>query len=91
MTSLRRESTTWFGLNPRAAIQTRISTFKDLLVEFARPMNHADSKVLMNSRAIVDACRPYEWMSKFPEVAETSPELRRKVLVKYGRTFFGLR
>lgn len=54
-------------------------------------MIHADSKVLMNSRAIVDACRPYEWMSKFPEVAETSPELGRKVLAKYGGIFFGLR
>jgi hypothetical protein len=31
----------------------------------------------MNSRAIVDACRPYEWLKDFPEVAETSPELRR--------------
>jgi len=55
------------------------------------PMIHPDSKVLMNSRAIVDACRPDEWMSKFPEVAETSPQLGRRVLAKYGRTFFRLR
>jgi hypothetical protein len=54
-------------------------------------MIHPDSKVLMNSRAVVDACRPYEWMARFPEVAETSPELRRNVLEKYGRSFFGLR
>jgi len=54
-------------------------------------MIHPDSKVLMNSRAIVDACRPDEWMSKFPEVAETSPQLGRRVLAKYGRTFFRLR
>jgi hypothetical protein len=50
-----------------------------------------DSKVLMNSRAVIDACRPYEWMARFPAVAETSPELRKKVLGKYGRQFFGLR
>ncbi len=55
------------------------------------PMIHPDSTVLMNSRAVIDACRPYEWMAKFPEVAETSPELRKKVLGKYGRQFFGLR
>ncbi len=30
------------------------------------PMIHPDSKVLMNSRAVVDACRPYEWMNKIP-------------------------
>lgn len=55
------------------------------------PMIHPDSKVLMNSRAVVDACRPYEWMARFPAVAETSPELRKQVLGKYGRQFFGLR
>jgi UbiD family decarboxylase len=55
------------------------------------PMIHPDSKALMNSRAVVDACRPYEWMARFPAVAETSPELRKKVLEKYGRQFFGLR
>jgi hypothetical protein len=48
------------------------------------------SKALMNSRAVIDACRPYEWMKDFPEVAETSPELRRAVLERFGRSFFGL-
>jgi 4-hydroxy-3-polyprenylbenzoate decarboxylase len=55
------------------------------------PMIHPDSKALMNSRAVIDACRPYEWKERFPEVAETSPELRKKVLHKLGRGFFGLR
>lgn len=55
------------------------------------PMIHPDSKVFLNSRAVIDACRPYEWMSKFPEVAETSPDLRKKDLDKFARGFFGLR
>jgi 4-hydroxy-3-polyprenylbenzoate decarboxylase len=55
------------------------------------PMIHPDSKVFLNSRAVIDACRPYEWIKQFPEVAETSPELRKKMLEKYGRRFFGLR
>jgi hypothetical protein len=54
-------------------------------------MIHPDSKVFLNSRAVIDACRPFEWMNEFPEVAETSPELRKKVLAKLGRKFFGLR
>jgi len=54
------------------------------------PMIHPDSKVWLNSRAVIEACRPYEWREKFPEVAETSPELRNKVLARYGRAFFGL-
>src|SRR5262249_62225354 len=37
-----------------------------------------------NSRAIVDACRPYEWMKDFPPVAESSPELHRKTVEKWG-------
>ncbi len=31
-----------------------------------------------NSRAILDATRPYEWRDKFPLVAESSPEIRKK-------------
>ena len=50
------------------------------------PMIPPGSKVLMNSRAIIDACRPYEWLN-----AETSPELRKTVLERFGRSFFGLR
>jgi UbiD family decarboxylase len=36
------------------------------------------------SRAIVDACRPYEWIKDFPPVAESSPELHRKTVEKWG-------
>jgi hypothetical protein len=54
-------------------------------------MIHPDSKVFLNSRAVIDACRPYEWMNRFPAVAETSPEVRKKVLAKLGKPFFGLR
>jgi hypothetical protein len=46
---------------------------------------------LINSRAVIDACRPYEWMKDFPEVAKTSAELRKAVLERFGRSFFGLR
>lgn len=37
-----------------------------------------------NSRAIVDACRPWGWRSEFPEVASASPELREKVAAKWA-------
>jgi 4-hydroxy-3-polyprenylbenzoate decarboxylase len=42
-----------------------------------------------NSRAIIDATRPYEWRDKFPAVAEASPEVRRRTLEKWGRLLFG--
>ena len=38
----------------------------------------------LNSRALVDACRPFEWIDEFPHVAESSPELRKTTLEKWG-------
>lgn len=37
-----------------------------------------------NSRALIDACRPYEWMKDFPPVSGASAELKERVLKKYG-------
>ena len=37
-----------------------------------------------SSRAIIDACRPFEWMKDFPPVSGASKELKEKVLQKYG-------
>jgi 4-hydroxy-3-polyprenylbenzoate decarboxylase len=37
-----------------------------------------------NSRAIIDATRPYEWLSSFPPVSRSSKELRERVLGKWG-------
>ncbi|MCC6887323.1 MAG: UbiD family decarboxylase [Hyphomicrobiales bacterium] len=36
-----------------------------------------------NSRAVIDACRPFERLRDFPAVATASPELRRKVEAKF--------
>ena len=38
----------------------------------------------MNSRALIDACRPFEWMDEFPPVAEASPEERLRIRKKFG-------
>ena len=39
---------------------------------------------LTNSRAIIDATRPFEWMDKFPKVNAPSPEVARKARAKFG-------
>lgn len=41
-----------------------------------------------NSRAIIDACRPYEWIDQFPKVSDPSPELAQKVIDKWGAALF---
>ena len=38
-----------------------------------------------SSRAVIDACKPYEWMKDFPPVAESSPEGRRAAEAKWGK------
>jgi 4-hydroxy-3-polyprenylbenzoate decarboxylase len=45
----------------------------------------------LNSRAIIDACRPYQWRKKFPPVAESSPELREETLKKWHDVIFDLK
>ncbi len=37
-----------------------------------------------NSRAIIDACRPYHWRDKFPLVNRMSPEYDREAREKFG-------
>lgn len=37
-----------------------------------------------NSRALLNACRPFDWIQEFPKVVRTSPELREHILKKFG-------
>lgn len=47
------------------------------------PIIPRDKKGL-NSRAIIDATRPFEWLDSFPPVSRSSRELRARVLEKWG-------
>ena len=42
-----------------------------------------NDKVAYSSRAIIDACRTYEYRDVFPPVAEASPELQRQIREKW--------
>src|SRR5262249_56906101 len=37
-----------------------------------------------SSRAIIDACRPWEWRKQFPAQIRTDPALERRLLDKWG-------
>jgi UbiD family decarboxylase len=39
--------------------------------------------VTWSSRAVIDACRPYEMLGEFPPVVKASPELREAVRRKF--------
>jgi UbiD family decarboxylase len=42
------------------------------------------TKVYMNSRALIDACKPYEWIDDFPEDIRISREAEEKLKEKWG-------
>jgi len=52
------------------------------------PVIHPTKKGF-NSRAIIDATRPYEWMKDFPPVAESSKEVLDATTKKWGAELFG--
>ena len=48
------------------------------------PMIEHDAKSYVNSRAIVDACRPFERLKDFPKVARATPDLIERVRTKFA-------
>jgi hypothetical protein len=36
---------------------------------------------------LIDACKPFDWMDEFPEVAESSPEYIEAVRKKWRQLF----
>ena len=44
-------------------------------------------RVPLNSRALIDACIPYEFIDSFPKVAAVGPELERRVRERWGELF----
>jgi 4-hydroxy-3-polyprenylbenzoate decarboxylase len=42
---------------------------------------------LTNSRAVIDACRPWHWRDQFPKVNALSAEERRTVQERFGHLF----
>ncbi len=75
------------------AIGTRTNPEKDIDIlrnTFSSPLdpNHGErAGSFFGSRAIIDACRPYDWIDKFPRVAESNEEEKQKVLAKWKHLF----
>ncbi len=49
------------------------------------PKERKDRNSSFNSRAIFDACRPYEWMKDFPASVKVPDDLAKQVRVKWGK------
>ena len=47
-------------------------------------------EIPFNSRAIIDACRPWEKLAQFPKVTERTPEYKAEIIKKWGDKIFGI-
>ena len=69
------------------AMSTRCDPIED--IDFIRrmwtgPLDPMSSKTNMSSRALIDACRPFERMAEFPEVASAPRDLIDRVAAKFA-------
>jgi 4-hydroxy-3-polyprenylbenzoate decarboxylase len=48
-----------------------------------------DRNSAYNSRAVIDACRPFDWINEFPKVAEADPAYLREIKTKWFGVFDG--
>lgn len=51
------------------------------------PLIGTRTEILLNSRAIIDACIPFEWRDKFPKAIQLSDELVEKTTKKFRDQF----
>ncbi|MGH7765932.1 MAG: UbiD family decarboxylase [Candidatus Binatia bacterium] len=51
------------------------------------PIYSKGAKVAFGARAVIDACKPYDWIKDFPKVASTSAEEKNKVMAKWKNVF----
>jgi 4-hydroxy-3-polyprenylbenzoate decarboxylase len=77
------------------AMATRCDPSEDIEIIRKAWSGHLDPRKRkgdnFNTRAVVDACRPFDWIKDFPPVAESSPALRDKTLAKWGHVLKGRR
>ncbi|MDP2720071.1 MAG: UbiD family decarboxylase [Dehalococcoidia bacterium] len=50
------------------------------------PIVRKPTESYMTSRAIINACKPYEWKERFPKAIKMSKELEEQIRTKWGKT-----
>lgn len=72
------------------AVSTRSDPQKDItIIDRVRsipldPTIRKPAESFFMSRAIIDACKPYDWIKEFPEAVESSPALVSRVTERWG-------
>lgn len=77
-----------WALSTRCDPKTALSVIDGCWSTPLDPAMHPDQRDagnFINSRAILNACRPYAWKDRFPPVNALSPELRQKIGQKWKK------
>jgi len=69
--------------DPARSIQIVTNTWSTPLDPSMSPQNR-EAGDFTNSRAIIDACRPFAWRDTFPKVNMPSPEVAKKAWEKFS-------
>ena len=73
-----------WALATRSDPATDIETIQRTLSGPLDPIARKEGSAYYSSKAVIDACRPFESYKEFPKVVEASEELQEKTLEKWG-------
>ena len=76
------EEVVW-ALGTRSNPETDIDVLRQTFSNRLDPIAPRDGQGWMSSRAVINACRPFDRIKEFPPVARASDEVREKVLRKW--------
>ena len=75
-----------WAISTRSNPERSIDILRYLPTSLLDPAVRKPADAFFTSRAVIDACRPYEWRKDFPKVVQFSPEMELKTRDKWGST-----
>ncbi len=72
-----------WAISTRSNPETSIDIIRRCRSSSADPTIRKPSQALFNSRAIIDACKPFEWIDEFPQTIQFRPEVVSQLRAKF--------
>ncbi len=72
-----------WAIASRSNPETGIDIIRRTRSSSVDPTIRKPAEALFNSRAIIDACKPFEWIDEFPKVIDFKPEIVNRLKEKY--------
>jgi UbiD family decarboxylase len=76
-----------WALGTRTNPEKDIDLLRNTYLSTLDPVYPKGARKFFGSRAVIDACRPYDWIEDFPRVAESSETEKQKVIKKWQELF----